>query len=320
MAHLAASRLPALRKQHLLVEFAGLKQACPAGVFVSLTPDDPSMWTGVLFVRDGPYSPAVLRFQILFPISYPRTPPLITFTTDMFHPLIAPLSTHVYSADFRENGTMSSADHERLSPGGFSLKQAFPDWYARKSKASTPRPDQAQTPPRPPPKDGLPAGLTPRSVSTALSNPQESAIPTGRSISMYEVLRYMRSAFDDESVLDAVQLPNSGNPGAWHAWRTHRMDNGHVYNGEEAATAVVDVRESPGPSTTPSESAVRHGDWNWQGVWEERVQRGISASLTESALFGGSSTGDDVIRFLNMEENDVETAKDNIRRTLGQTI
>ena len=56
MAHLAASRLPALRKQHLLVEFAGLKQACPEGVFVSLTPDDPSMWSGVLFVRDGEYS------------------------------------------------------------------------------------------------------------------------------------------------------------------------------------------------------------------------------------------------------------------------
>jgi hypothetical protein len=32
---------------------AGLKQACPEGVFISLTPDDPALWAGVLFVRDG---------------------------------------------------------------------------------------------------------------------------------------------------------------------------------------------------------------------------------------------------------------------------
>jgi hypothetical protein len=32
---------------------AGLKQACPHGVFVSLTPGDPSLWSGVIFVRKG---------------------------------------------------------------------------------------------------------------------------------------------------------------------------------------------------------------------------------------------------------------------------
>jgi len=32
---------------------AGLKQACPNGVFVSLTPGDPSLWSGVIFVRKG---------------------------------------------------------------------------------------------------------------------------------------------------------------------------------------------------------------------------------------------------------------------------
>ena len=31
----------------------GLKQACPNGVFVSLTPGDPNLWTGVIFVRKG---------------------------------------------------------------------------------------------------------------------------------------------------------------------------------------------------------------------------------------------------------------------------
>ena len=32
---------------------SGLKQACPEGVFMSLTPGDPSLWSGVIFVRDG---------------------------------------------------------------------------------------------------------------------------------------------------------------------------------------------------------------------------------------------------------------------------
>ena len=38
---------------------AGLKQACPEGIFVSLTPGDPSLWSGVLFVRDGESSDPV---------------------------------------------------------------------------------------------------------------------------------------------------------------------------------------------------------------------------------------------------------------------
>lgn len=45
--------LPALRRQNLLSEFAGLKQSCPRGIFVSLTPGDPSLWSGVIFVRKG---------------------------------------------------------------------------------------------------------------------------------------------------------------------------------------------------------------------------------------------------------------------------
>lgn len=65
------ANLPSLRKQQLLSELygmsvprfmipvltsyysSGLKQACPDGVFVSLTPGDPTLWSAVLFVRDG---------------------------------------------------------------------------------------------------------------------------------------------------------------------------------------------------------------------------------------------------------------------------
>lgn len=36
-----------------------MKQACPEGVFISLTPDDPALWAGVLFVRDGLYTRSI---------------------------------------------------------------------------------------------------------------------------------------------------------------------------------------------------------------------------------------------------------------------
>ncbi len=41
-------------------------------------------------------------------------------------------------------------------------------------------------------------------------------------VSMYQVLKYIKSTFDKPDVLDSVPLEAAGNPGAWHAWRTHR--------------------------------------------------------------------------------------------------
>jgi hypothetical protein len=59
----------AMRKQHLLVELcvslqskrckltkdssSGLKNACPEGIYMSLSPGDPTLWAGVMFVRRG---------------------------------------------------------------------------------------------------------------------------------------------------------------------------------------------------------------------------------------------------------------------------
>lgn len=135
-------------------------------------------------------------------------------------------------------------------------------------------------------------------------------------VSTHEVLSYIRSTFDDESVLDSVPLEAAGNPGAWHAWRTHR--------GNHAL-----------PEGEPS--ARKPGEWNWEGVWEERVKKGITASLSEQVLFGGQGGTDDTvcrlrrhtnlgqvltqlqIRFLSMEDSEVETVKDNLYKTLGES-
>ncbi|KAI0479018.1 ubiquitin-conjugating enzyme [Xylariaceae sp. FL0804] len=303
--------LPALRKQHLLVEFAGLKQACPDGVFVSLTPGDPSLWSGVIFVRDGPYAPAVMRFQISFPDSYPRLPPLVTFSTDMFHPLITPLSTYMYTTDIQDNGTVSATDVERLPPGGFSLRHGFPAWFGRTGRgtAGSSQPSGQQetrlTPHRPPPADAR-GGDTPDSKGSAVGGSPAFADTNRAEVSTFEVLRYIRSTFDDESVLDSLPLEAAGNPGAWHAWRTYQIGKGKM---------------------PPSSDAARKpGEWNWEGVWEERVKKGVATSLSEAVMFGGSGgtapapAPDDVIRFLNMPDDDVEAVKDNLLRTLSHDI
>ncbi|KAI3331507.1 ubiquitin-conjugating enzyme [Xylariaceae sp. AK1471] len=321
MASLKLSTLPALRRQHLLAEFAGLKQACPDGVYVALTPGDPSLWSGVIFVRDGPYAPTVLRFQISFPDSYPRLPPLVTFATDMFHPLITPLTTYMYSTDVQDNGTVSATDEERLPPGGFSLRHGFPTWFGRRGrrtagdKQSGGDQTARQTPHRPPPPSDLSSGSTPASRSSAVGQSPGFADTKRKEVSTFAVLRYIRSAFDDEAVLDSIPLEAAGNPGAWHAWRTHRVENGKEF---ENLSTSADASDAVASVANPG-SVRRPGEWNWEGVWEERVKKGISTSLSEPVMFGGVGAADDVIRFLNMGEDDLSSIKDNLLRTVDHS-
>ncbi|RYP32364.1 hypothetical protein DL767_005229 [Monosporascus sp. MG133] len=301
MASSRLAGLPAVRKQHLLVEFAGLKQACPEGVFVSLTPGDPSLWSGVLFVRDaleGPYAPATLRFQISFPDSYPLLPPLVTFSTEMFHPLISPLSTYMYATEVEDDGTVSATDVERLPPGGFSLRHGFPDWFGRGSSStggdrkSSGQQDVTRTPPRPINPSLSSGSSKPSAVGESLGFGQTSR----KKISTFEVLRYIRSTFDDENVLDSIPLSAAGNPGAWHAWRTHRMQNGKVFSDDPSSSDAEDTADTVTTGTkSPADSARRPGEWNWEGVWEERVKKAIAASLSEPVLFGGAGPTDDVM-------------------------
>ncbi|KAH8680916.1 ubiquitin-conjugating enzyme/RWD-like protein [Xylariales sp. PMI_506] len=311
MASAKLSALPALRRQDLLVEFAGLKQSCPEGVFASLTPGDPSLWSGVIFVRDGPYAPAVLRFQISFPDTYPRLPPLVTFATDIFHPLITPLTTYMYSTDVPNNGTVSATDDERLPPGGFSLRHGFPQWFGRRMRQTSTPQQPAQTPPR---QQNAPAS-TPGSKNSAVGESPGFSDTKRKDISTYDVLRYIRTTFDEEDVLDSIPLEAAGNPGAWHAWRTHRQDSGKVF--EDAGLGGAQPAAFTDGSTKSAAPARKPGEWNWEGVWEERVKKGVNTSLSEPVLYGSAGAADEVIRFLSMEENDTAAVKDNLLRTLG---
>lgn len=324
------SGLPALRRQHLLAEFAGLKQACPHGVFVSLTPGDPSLWSGVVFVRKGPYATAILRFQVSFPDTFPSLPPLVTFSTDMFHPLITPLTTYMYTTDIQDGGTVSATDEERLPPGGFSLRHGFPEWFGRGRRRSRQLSSQSQTqaplstPPRPAGGGAGAAGSTPGSAVSSATSEALASNARRKDVSIFEVLRYIRSAFDDEDVLDSVPLEEAGNPGAWHAWKTHRRQVTSPGAGAGSGTgagsgigASKALPPEPGAKGGGGGSARKPGEWNWEGVWEERVKRAIAASLSEGVLYGNAVAADEVINFLNMDESEVEGAKKTLLRTLG---
>lgn len=294
---------------------------------------------GITNYYPGPYAPAILRFHISFPDTYPSLPPLVTFSTDIFHPLITPLTTYVHTTDITDSGTVSATDEERLPPGGFSLRHGFPAWFGRGSRSRQTSGQHAAaaaagTPPRPVPPPGasqqqhIPEGKS-ASPPAADASPSATLFAESQSLhrhhppgppSTYEVFTYLSSTFGSESVLDSVPLEAAGNPGAWHAWRARQRSKGP---GNPAVDAARKPEEGGGSGSGRGPTPRKPGEWNWEGVWEERVKRGVQASLSEAVLFGqgqgshGGQGADEVINFLNLDDGDVQGVKENLLRTLG---
>lgn len=243
----------------------------------------------------------MLRFQIRFPTSYPDLPPLVTFSTDVFHPLIVPLTTYTFSTGASTEDPVSATDEERLPPGGFSLRHGFPHWFGRAKRsemASTASSRAASVYNHP---------VTPGDVNTATKEyaggndkveaPSTQAKSLGEDIAVEqfpeprktvpvsELLDYIRSTFDDETVLDTLSLEAAGNPGAWHAWRAHR--------GENSSSGANDSKRATPQARLP-------GDWHWDGVWARRVQSEIEASHSEPMLYGSSAraVGDEMVSYI----------------------
>lgn len=207
-------------------------------------------------LQKGPYASALLRLSLSFPASYPSAPPAITFAQDVFHPLVAPLTTYTLSSA-RDSGPVDPAS--RLPPGGLVLREGFPEWFAEESELEE--------------GDG-----------------REKSEPH-----IVEVLHYVRLLFCTPELLDAVPLDAAANPSAWHAWRSYRARvlgeglpavKGDGGAGREGSAAAA--QQQPGGARRP-------GEWNWSGVWEDRVRKVVAASRAEGVLFGGE--GGEVVSF-----------------------
>ncbi|KAG8528130.1 uncharacterized protein KY384_007046 [Bacidia gigantensis] len=270
---------------------ASLKQNCPDGVYISLKPGNPLQWSGVLFARSGPYAPAILRFQIHFPHEYPHLPPTINFTTDVFHPLITPLTTYTYTTGSVGSDTVSATDDERLPPGSFSLRFGFPNWFGRDkrigavlgnssqiSSGNQSQQDSIRGSPVLRPSLKTPSETSKVESLTSNSTFELACHTASRAAksTMFNVLNYIRRSFDEQSFLDEVPLESAGNAGAWKAWRAHRASSGIVF-GHQSST----------------EHTHKDGEeWDWNGVWEDRVRKGIESSVADATLYGGSNTDD----------------------------
>jgi hypothetical protein len=242
--------------------------------------------TGVYSRLTGPYAPAVLRFQISFPANYPTLPPLVTFSTDVFHPLLTPLTTYTYTTGSSDTDTVSATDEERLPPGGYSLRHGFPHWFGRARRSAPSSRNVSGSAAASPGLSATPVRSDFNVTADALDGPQ----PT--EISIVRILEYIRSTFSDEAILDSLPFEAAANPNAYHAWRTHRAPILQA----QRSTSTSPSLDSSTPDKAEGGSNLgrnrRPGEWNWEGVWEDRVRKAVNTTLSEPVLFG---VGDDIV-------------------------
>ena len=258
----------------------------------------------------GPYAPAILRFQVAFPSRYPNSAPLVTFTSDIFHPLVSPLTTYTHTGTSASD-TVSATDEERLPPGGFSLRHGFPTWFEKEEKDSggleTSRDVKVPTLEN---KDGFRSPknegtMSPSSVvtgdpvtfnTTSAKRERQHPASTSSTITIVEVLQYMKKSFEDVSFLDELPLEGAGNTGAWKAWRAYL---------EASRSPRSDTDDERNAANTPQRKlgaisqAKPSNDWSWSGIWEQRVREGIESSISNPVLYGGSD-GDDLVCLISV--------------------
>ena len=279
----------------------GRRAVCPQRLRLSIVRPQAEAYCIIL----GPYSPAVLRFEITFPSRYPETPPLIRFISDIFHPLVIPLTTYTNSSILPISNTNSTGLAEHLPPGGFSLKHGFAHWFENPGssvKSSTPAWDVNGSYRQRKHVRELEKIVEPSAASISGSAAQDSCssmirgrlrrLSTHDSFGTHDrittVLDYVKTSFDDFELLDGIPLKAAGNPGAWKAWQAHRK---HVLDSSIEDRGILKTQDDREPLKTFDKDTVpqaqrQPGEWNWDGVWQERVRKGINASISDQVLYG----------------------------------
>lgn len=213
------------------------------------------------------------------------------FTSDVFHPLVSPLTTYTYSNQDPEAETVSASDQYRLPPGAFSLRHGFPECFTKApTRQSALGSVIANT------------GMSPLSKAEFIPGiglgVDANNEPPATSPHIAVILYYLRAAFTREDVLDSVSQEAAANPAAWHAWRTSRAKtdsrNNSVRSKSEAGLNTVEnLRQQPGGARSP-------GEWNWDGVWEDRVRKSIQNSMSEQAMFKRPGLSEDSVSQCNV--------------------
>ena len=198
---------------------------------------------------------------------------------------MTPLTTYTFSTDSQQSETVSASDDNRLPPGGFSLRHGFPAWFTDDQNITAPIESGS-------PRSSLDqndhlrlARLT--SVQHGAENHKQAAnehplAPTR----IWDILCYMKSTFDDEMVLDSLPIMEAANDRAWKAWQAHQRSI-HNLSGPPSKDNESDA------SPEHRQIARVPDDWNWDGVWQDRVREGINASISKPTLFGAG--GDDPV-------------------------
>ncbi|PWN50941.1 UBC-like protein, partial [Violaceomyces palustris] len=63
---------------------------CPSGIYVLPDKHDTHLWHCVTFIRKGPYTGGIFRFDIVFPVNFPAATPQVYFPPTLLHPLVDP--------------------------------------------------------------------------------------------------------------------------------------------------------------------------------------------------------------------------------------
>ena len=205
---------------------------------------------------------------------------MFIFATDVFHPLLSPLTTATFSSG---SNTPVGEEDGKLPPGGFNIRHAFPHWPLSLSQSSQKGADG-------------PAAVNDKHAAAVANNDVDK-------VNIVDALVYVRSCFQDEERIDSIPLEAAVNPGAWYAWRSHRSKVRPDLAVQKSPSISADKRRS-GELTRPKGPS----EWNWEGVWQERVKRAVQFTLTELSLYGtaGSAGREDEIQFVKADSDQLE--------------
>jgi hypothetical protein len=138
---------------------------------------------------------------------------------------------------------------------------------------------------------------TKNDVGAELPDPLDTRVTTLR------ILQHLKQAFEDEEFLDNLPFAVVGNPSAWHAWRAYRG----LAKDQDRGRSPAREAHTPKPPSSPKQMS----EWNWDGVWESRVQDSINASIGESGLY----TNQGLVKFSKMDRAQLAEIRQQLRAT-----